>query len=259
MACLFSAARRLRSSSASRLRGLKRRLEELDDPSYVFYPVYTDLQGITEEYFFATLAEDAFQLTWLKLSRAIHTIREPERLPGWLKVTAHNEAVSLVRNNWRLICSDAIEEAASEGDRSDGSLTARFTYAGSTCSNLGHPLTSELTVELSPADADDRRRINATSCRPAENDLGVTKMCSCLRDPERFARQARRLKTLTTAAANPALRHVLEVQARVREAAQGLAAVAARAPRLEVEFPRSGIGSWPGTSSACSPPNSISV
>lgn len=40
---------------------LKRRLEALDDPHYVFYPVYTDLQGVTEGSFFATLAEDAFQ------------------------------------------------------------------------------------------------------------------------------------------------------------------------------------------------------
>ena len=40
---------------------LRRRLETLNDPVYMFYPVYTDLQGVVEERFFATLAEDAFE------------------------------------------------------------------------------------------------------------------------------------------------------------------------------------------------------
>ena len=40
---------------------LKRRLQELDDPVYAFYPVYVDLQGTPEERFFATIAEDVKQ------------------------------------------------------------------------------------------------------------------------------------------------------------------------------------------------------
>jgi tetratricopeptide (TPR) repeat protein len=40
---------------------LKRRLQQLDDPDYEFYPVYVDLQGTPESQFFATLAEDVFQ------------------------------------------------------------------------------------------------------------------------------------------------------------------------------------------------------
>jgi tetratricopeptide (TPR) repeat protein len=40
---------------------LKRRLQELEDPTYRFYPVYIDLQGTPEERFFATLAEEIFQ------------------------------------------------------------------------------------------------------------------------------------------------------------------------------------------------------
>jgi tetratricopeptide (TPR) repeat protein len=39
---------------------LRRRLLELEDPKYEFYPVYVDLQGTPEERFFATLAEDVF-------------------------------------------------------------------------------------------------------------------------------------------------------------------------------------------------------
>ena len=39
---------------------LRRRLLQLDDPDYQFYPVYVDLQGTPESQFFATLAEDVF-------------------------------------------------------------------------------------------------------------------------------------------------------------------------------------------------------
>ena len=39
---------------------LKRRLEEMDDPTFSFFPVYIDLQGTPEQRFFATLATDIF-------------------------------------------------------------------------------------------------------------------------------------------------------------------------------------------------------
>jgi tetratricopeptide (TPR) repeat protein len=40
---------------------LKRRLQELDDPGYEFYPVYIDLQGTPENRFFSTMAQDVFE------------------------------------------------------------------------------------------------------------------------------------------------------------------------------------------------------
>jgi len=40
---------------------LKRRLQELRDPAFEFYPVFVDLQGTPEERFFATLAEEIFE------------------------------------------------------------------------------------------------------------------------------------------------------------------------------------------------------
>lgn len=40
---------------------LKKRLRELDDPNYEFYPVYVDLQGTPETRFFQTIADDIFQ------------------------------------------------------------------------------------------------------------------------------------------------------------------------------------------------------
>ena len=39
---------------------LRRRLQQLDDSNYDFFPVYVDLQGTPESLFFATLAEDVF-------------------------------------------------------------------------------------------------------------------------------------------------------------------------------------------------------
>jgi len=39
---------------------LKKRLQEMEDPQYDFYPVYIDLQGTPEDRFFQTLAEEIF-------------------------------------------------------------------------------------------------------------------------------------------------------------------------------------------------------
>jgi tetratricopeptide (TPR) repeat protein len=39
---------------------LRRRLQQLDDADYEFFPVYVDLQGTPESQFFSTLAEDVF-------------------------------------------------------------------------------------------------------------------------------------------------------------------------------------------------------
>jgi tetratricopeptide (TPR) repeat protein len=39
---------------------IKQRLHEIEDPDYEFFPVYVDLQGVSESRFFATLAEDLF-------------------------------------------------------------------------------------------------------------------------------------------------------------------------------------------------------
>lgn len=57
-----------------------------------------------------SLTEDAVQATWLRLAVSIGSIRSPESLGGWLKTAAHNEAVNVIRKNWRLICSDTIDE-----------------------------------------------------------------------------------------------------------------------------------------------------
>lgn len=44
---------------------------------------------------------DAFAATWLRLAERLATIREPEKLPGWLTTTAVNEVRQIVRQRGR--------------------------------------------------------------------------------------------------------------------------------------------------------------
>ena len=71
-----------------------------------------------------TLAEDAFQSTWLKLANSLDRIREPERLPGWLAVTARNEAYSMLRKDWRFICREEFDDLAQPVTDPSSSLIA---------------------------------------------------------------------------------------------------------------------------------------
>jgi len=50
-----------RIGKTSLLHQLRRRLEEVDDPEYAFFPVFVDLQGTPEERFFATLGAEVFE------------------------------------------------------------------------------------------------------------------------------------------------------------------------------------------------------
>lgn len=45
--------------------------------------------------------DDAFAATWLRLAERLDTIREPEKLPGWLTTTARNEVRQIVRRRDR--------------------------------------------------------------------------------------------------------------------------------------------------------------
>jgi RNA polymerase sigma factor (sigma-70 family) len=47
------------------------------------------------------IRDDAFAATWLRLAERLATIREPEKLPGWLTVTACNEVRQIVRQRGR--------------------------------------------------------------------------------------------------------------------------------------------------------------
>jgi len=102
-----------------------------------------------------------------------------------------NDTNNTTSNSWPYaVPRKALQKWASErvtlDERPDGSIAVRFSYSGSTCSNLGHPLRAVLAMNLSAEDGQGKRWITSTGCRPAENDLGVTKMCACLKSPDRF-------------------------------------------------------------------------
>ena len=47
------------------------------------------------------IRDDAFAATWLRLAERLDTIREPEKLPGWLATTATNEVRQIIRRRGR--------------------------------------------------------------------------------------------------------------------------------------------------------------
>jgi RNA polymerase sigma factor (sigma-70 family) len=62
--------------------------------------------------------QDVFATTFCRLFERLETIRERDRLPGWIARTARNEALSLLRSRMRLVVSDDL------GDTDDGSPPA---------------------------------------------------------------------------------------------------------------------------------------
>ena len=63
--------------------------------------------------------------------------------------------------------------------RADGSIHALFRYDGTTCSNMGRPLTFEYKVELGPRDRG--YPIVSQSCHPAAADTGHVHMCEYIK------------------------------------------------------------------------------
>jgi RNA polymerase sigma factor (sigma-70 family) len=54
---------------------------------------------------------DAAQTTWLRLVEHLHTIREPEKLAGWLAVTMRREAIRVLTRRRRERLTDDVEAA----------------------------------------------------------------------------------------------------------------------------------------------------
>jgi len=59
--------------------------------------------------------DDAFAATWLRLAERLDTIREPEKLPGWLATTACNEVRQIIRQRSRQQTMQGAEWASSGG------------------------------------------------------------------------------------------------------------------------------------------------
>ena len=76
----------------------------------------------------------------------------------------------------------------------DGTVEAQFRYDGTTCSNMGRPLTFLYGVKLG-----SRREgypIREQSCAPAAGDTGHTQMCQYIEDPQRLMDAVEREKPL---------------------------------------------------------------
>jgi hypothetical protein len=66
-------------------------------------------------------------------------------------------------------------ERLSLESRGDGAIDAVFRYEGTTCSNMGRPLTFHYTVKLGPPE--DGYRIRGQQCVPTPGDTGHIHMC----------------------------------------------------------------------------------
>jgi hypothetical protein len=64
----------------------------------------------------------------------------------------------------------------------DGSVEALFRYEGTTCSNMGHPLTFHYTVKVGRPE--DGYLILDEQCVPAPGDVGHTRMCRYMSNAE---------------------------------------------------------------------------
>jgi len=65
----------------------------------------------------------------------------------------------------------------------DGKVRARFRFDGSTCSNMGQALSFDYEVTLAPAS--ESHRILDTNCVPSHGDIGHTKQCAYISNPQR--------------------------------------------------------------------------
>jgi hypothetical protein len=73
------------------------------------------------------------------------------------------------------------EERLSLHLNQDGSLDALFRYDGTTCTNMGRPLTFHYNVKLGPSV--EGYPIREQRCAPAPDDTGHTAMCQYVENP----------------------------------------------------------------------------
>lgn len=95
-------------------------------------------------------AEDVFGTVWLRLLDRRETIRDPERLPGWLYTTARHEALAILRTSNRFRDEDLERYAATpdaareklEGERTNELLWDALNGLDERCRQLLRLLTT---------------------------------------------------------------------------------------------------------------------
>jgi len=78
------------------------------------------------------------------------------------------------------------QERLSFDRHEDGSVDATFRYDGTTCTNMGRPLSFRYTVKLGPPE--EGYPIREQHCVPAAGDTGHTFMCEYLTNPDGLMR-----------------------------------------------------------------------
>jgi RNA polymerase sigma factor (sigma-70 family) len=87
---------------------------------------------------------DVFQTTWLKLAESLDTIRDPDRLAGWLATTARRESIRLVEMQRREVPTTLLADRADVvrldahllDDERDASIWQAFERLEERCQQL---------------------------------------------------------------------------------------------------------------------------
>jgi RNA polymerase sigma factor (sigma-70 family) len=89
--------------------------------------------------------QDVFASTFCRLFERLHTIRDGNRLPGWIATTARNEALSLLRTRVRVVVTEDLGDAVDTGPSSEerlldqelrGALRSAFRTLSQPCREL---------------------------------------------------------------------------------------------------------------------------
>jgi RNA polymerase sigma factor (sigma-70 family) len=128
---------------------------------------------------------DVAQTTWLRLLQNLHTIRDPERLAGWLAVTATRESLAILRRASRH--TQVVEEPPDSATDTEASVAARDTARAlwETVAELP-PRQERLLVALFREELDSYNEA-ATRCAMPIGSIGPTRARALSRLRSRLA------------------------------------------------------------------------
>jgi RNA polymerase sigma factor (sigma-70 family) len=115
--------------------------------------------------------DDVAQTTWLRLVQNLHRIRDPERLAGWLAVTASRESLAVLRKASRTSLVPMVNETADPEVDLEASAVARDLWA--TVGQLP-PRQQRLLIALFQEELDSYDDV-ATKCLMPIGSIGPTR------------------------------------------------------------------------------------
>jgi RNA polymerase sigma factor (sigma-70 family) len=132
---------------------------------------------------------DITQTTWLRLLQNLHTIRDPERLAGWLAVTATRESLSLLRRASRHDLGTMVEQIPDPDPAIDpeSSVAARdeARHLWATLNELP-PRQQQLLIALFRDELNSYNEV-ATKCAMPLGSIGPTRARALASLQRRFA------------------------------------------------------------------------